>query len=136
MTEVDFEAATLSQEFETQFSSRRSTRLEIVAHQLLDVEILYLLSRKPESMQGITRSLSSTFGLIVTPATVFARTTFLKSEGLVQMILRSAIGPDLSGECYTITPQGIEILSSWIDSLAEITLTMQLGINEKIALAE
>src|SRR5579872_4767792 len=132
MTQVDFEVERTE---EGEFLRRRSQGA-VVAHQLLDVEILYLLSGKPESVHGIARSLASTFGLSETATTLFARTAFLKSEELLQVISSSAMDGDRSAECYTITPLGIENLSSWIDTLAEITLTMQLGTSEKLALAE
>jgi len=50
--------------------------------------------------------------------------------------MNQQVSDNFSQESFSITPLGLSLLSEWIESLSEITLTMQLGLNQRVITAE
>ena len=105
-----------------------SSTAKNIAHQLLDVELLYLLNLRPESLRGLSRYLITAFGIDPGATSIFTRLKALERSGLVMVLPEQAS----SGEIYAISPLGTQKLGEGIESLSEISLTMQLGLCQKL----
>ncbi|MGI0090288.1 MAG: hypothetical protein ACREBS_01135 [Nitrososphaerales archaeon] len=102
-----------------------------VALQLLDVEILYLISYRPLTLNNLVDSFNSTFDLFVSPSALFGRLRYLERADKLKSFQKLGVGSDY-GELYSITLFGSKKLSGNMQSISEIALTMRLGINPKV----
>jgi len=85
--------------------------------------------------------LKTTFGLETVSAVVKEKLLDLKSRKFVgsfsnHPISNQHVADNLPYESFAITPVGLSTLSGWIESLSEVTLTMQLGLNQRVTIAE
>jgi hypothetical protein len=107
-----------------------------VASRLTEIEVLYAVASKPLSAQDLVGRLETTFGLETDIASIGEVLSGLVDLGLIRRFSNSSYPNPSSRESFSITPTGITKLSRWIESLSEITLTMQLGLHQRIAIAE
>ena len=111
--------------------SLESTQL---AQRLADVEILCLLSFQSMTINYLTDSLRTTFGLSISLPAVGEILSQLEIDYAIEPIRKvGSPEPNISSDkVYAITTRGLKLLKEYIGSLSEIALTMQLGFNQKI----
>jgi hypothetical protein len=111
-----------------------------ISQKLCDVEILYILSSNPKTLETLVGRLKYIFGLEIGTKVVLDRLTELILQKLVisfsSRLEGQQIGGNYSHESFSLTPLGLNTLSQWIEALSEITLTMQLGLDQRIMVAE
>lgn len=100
-----------------------------LSHKLSDIEILFLLASRPHSLSNLADQLKSTFGSDLAPDMVFGIVDELITQGLVRRY--SNIYEETSSS-YSITPLGLSKLAERLESLSEIVLKMQLGLNQQV----
>ena len=110
-----------------------------IARKLTEVEILYVLACKPKTLSELAAQMETTFGLETMDGMVTENLLTLKSRKFVrsfsnQPIANQSDSNDFAFESFSITPLGLSILGQWIESLSEITLTMQLGLHQRVAI--
>jgi hypothetical protein len=87
----------------------------------------------------LTAQLRTTFGLETTSNVVKENLVDLRSRKLVRSFSNhpnQQLADNFPYESFSITPLGLSTLSEWIESLSEVTLTMQLGLNQRVSIAE
>ncbi|MDA4110999.1 MAG: hypothetical protein OK439_00560 [Thaumarchaeota archaeon] len=114
-----------------------SERVDCLQEKLIDVEILYILTSKPTNISELKNNLNSTFGLKVDISALSEKLAELESEKLVRWFQLQPTGSKsaLNGlveKSFSVTPKGLITLQGWIESLSEITLTLQLGLNQRV----
>jgi hypothetical protein len=111
-----------------------------ISQKLCDVEILYILASNPKTLETLVGRLKTIFGLETVTKVVLDRLTELMSHKLVISFSSRLEGQKVDGnyshESFSLTPLGLNALSEWIEALSEITLTMQLGLDQRIMVAE
>ena len=94
--------------------------------QLVDIEILYLLTFSPKSGYALKKQLQNWFKINVSYGTLYPHLHSLEKIGFItgkwQQKFESA---PLKKRTYSLTEAGMEILRGSIESLTKITLTMQ-----------
>lgn len=94
--------------------------------QLVDIEILYLLTFSPKSGYELKKQLQNWFKINVSYGTLYPHLHTLEKTGFVigkwQQKFESA---PLKKRTYSLTQAGKEVLRGSIESLTKITLTMQ-----------
>jgi DNA-binding PadR family transcriptional regulator len=94
--------------------------------QLVDIEILYLLTFSPKSGYELKKQLQNWFKINVSYGTLYPHLHSLESTGFIagkwQQKFESA---PLKKRTYSLTEAGKEVLRGSIESLTKITLTMQ-----------
>jgi DNA-binding PadR family transcriptional regulator len=94
--------------------------------QLVDIEILYLLTFSPKSGYELKKQLQNWFKINVSYGTLYPHLHSLESTGFItgkwQQKFESA---PLKKRTYSLTLAGKEVLRGSIESLTKITLTMQ-----------
>jgi len=120
---------------------RELSKSREITQKLAGVEILYILASKPKTLTELTAQLKTTFGLETVSTAVVENLLDLRSRKFVRSfsshpILNQPAADNSSHESFSITPLGLSTLSEWIESLSEITLTMQLGLNQRVTIAE
>lgn len=119
------------------YSSYESDVTQAVAHQLIEVEILYLLSYQPMTGSSLNDSLRRIFDLRVSLSELSGKLRYLEKEGLVKSVVSFGNGVGNKDHTsiesgYSITPLGSKALATYIESLSTVALTMQLGLNQKL----
>jgi hypothetical protein len=116
--------------------SKTPSELSDVASRLTEIEVLYAVASKPLSAQDLVDRLETTFGLETDIVSIGVVLAGLVDSGFIRRFSSSGYPNPSSRESFSIAPTGITKLSRWIESLSEITLTMQLGLHQRIAIAE
>lgn len=110
-----------------------------IACKLDIVEVLYVLASKPGTVSDLNSRLRATFGFEMEFSRSREVIEILDSRKLVRKFSNyqsenhSAVS---SQEAFSITPAGLTKLDEWLQSLSEITLTMQLGLDQRILVSE
>ncbi len=120
---------------------RELSKSREITQKLADVEILYILASKPKSLTELTARLKKTFGLETTSAVVKENLLDLRLRKFVRSfsnhpVANQSVADNFHHESFSITPLGLSTLSEWIESLSEVTLTMQLGLDQRVTVAE
>jgi DNA-binding PadR family transcriptional regulator len=125
----------LSEQLKTdvaELSTGTSPDSQELVQRLADLEILYILSFQPMKLNGLVDSLRTAFDLSASRATVREILANLEAENLIAAFRESAEHKDSSDDVYGIAPIGLKLLKRYIESLSEITLTMQLGFSQML----
>jgi len=114
------------------------TRTDEIAESLITVETLYIIASNPVSLRELTGRLKTNFGMNVSADQVNQVLENLVEGRMIRKFVNiPGNGTAETGlEAFSITPLGLSRLSKWLESLSEITLTMQLGLNQRLASAE
>lgn len=97
-----------------------------IASQLLDVEIMYLVNQGPKRLSEIRTALAKVFGIEPEMTTITLRVRELTAKGFVMKL-------ETNGDAiYALTSEGHHLLGEFIESISQIALTMQLGLNQKL----
>ena len=115
------------------------TKTDEIAENLITVEILYIIAANPTSAREMIARLKTNFGLVAEADHVNVHLENLIVERMIRKFA-TIPGQDASAgvsqEAFSITPFGLSNLGRWLESLSEITLTMQLGFKQRLASAE
>lgn len=94
--------------------------------QLVDIEILYLLTLSPKSGYELRKQLASHFKINVSYGTLYPHLHSLESSGfVVGNWERKFDSAPLKKRIYSLTEEGHEVLRGNVESLAKITHMMQ-----------
>src|SRR5579872_6830532 len=100
-----------------------------VAKQLVDVEILYLLTFSSKSGYELRKLLASWFKINISYGTLYPHLHALEKSGLVTGAWQQKFEEaPLKKRMYSLTPLGQASLRGNIESLSKIALTMQFKI--------
>jgi hypothetical protein len=113
--------------------------LNEIADKLVVVETLYILAPNSASPREVVGRLKNIFGFDSNGDRVMAVLESLAARNLIRKSSNFADqSPSLNllSESYSITPHGLRKLGEWLESLSEITLTMQLGFNQRLVACE
>jgi DNA-binding PadR family transcriptional regulator len=100
-----------------------------VAKQLVDVEILYLLTFSPKSGYELRKHLASWFKINISYGTLYPHLHALEKSGLVTGEWQQKFDEaPLKKRLYSLTPLGQATLRGNIESLSKISLSMQFKI--------
>ncbi len=110
-----------------------------IAAKLTEVEVLYILASKPAAVAELLGRVRNTFGLEADPIQIEDVVDTLDSRKLIRRFSSfpgetSHVGP--SEESFSITLLGLVKLGKWIESLSEIAIIMQLGLNQRVVVAK
>src|SRR5271166_4313654 len=111
--------------------SHGSLESTIVAKQLVDLEILYLLTFSPKSGYELRKHLLNWFKINISYGTLYPHLHALEKSGLLignwQQKFEEA---PLKKRMYSLTPSGQRILRANIESMSKISLTMQFMVTQ------
>ncbi|MGI0090480.1 MAG: PadR family transcriptional regulator [Nitrososphaerales archaeon] len=94
--------------------------------QLVDIEILYLLTFTPKSGYELRKQLLNWFKINVSYGTLYPHLHSLEKTGFITGAWQPKFdAAPLRKRIYSLTPSGIEVLRGSVESLTKITLTMQ-----------
>ena len=104
----------------------RSSEASSLVKQLVDIEILYLLTFTPKSGYELRKQLLNWFKINVSYGTLYPHLHSLEKTGFItgkwQQKFESA---PLKKRTYSLTQAGNDVLRGSVESLTKITLTMQ-----------
>jgi PadR family transcriptional regulator, regulatory protein PadR len=101
------------------------------AKQLVDIEILYLLTFSPKSGYELRKKLLSWFKINISYGTLYPHLHALEKMGLIAGTWQQKFDEaPLKKRMYSLTPMGHKILNSNIESLSKISLTMQFRVTQ------
>ena len=102
-----------------------------VAKQLMDVEILYLLTFSPKSGYELRKLLSSWFKINISYGTLYPHLHSLEKSGLVTGAWQQKFDEaPLKKRMYSLTSLGQASLRGNIESMSKIALTMQFRMTQ------
>jgi len=104
-----------------------------IAAKLIEVEVLYGFAPKPFTISELSNRLQTSFGLETDRTSLEETVDNLVSDGLLRNFSNYSADPE---KFFSITPDGLSKLGEWIESLSEITLMMQLGLHQRIAMTD
>jgi len=113
--------------------------LNEIADKLVIIETLYILAASPASPRDVVSRLKSIFGFDSNEDQVVEVLGGLADRNLIRKFSNlpdQTLSLKLSSESFSITPLGLKKLGEWLESLSEITLTMQLGLNQRLVVAK
>ncbi|MDA4111745.1 MAG: PadR family transcriptional regulator [Thaumarchaeota archaeon] len=114
---------------ETQLGRPLQAESTNVAKQLVDVEILYLLTFSAKSGYELRKHLASWFKINISYGTLYPHLHALEKAGMVTGTWQQKFEEaPLKKRMYSLTPMGTAILRGNIESLSKISLTMQFMI--------
>lgn len=121
----------MKQQEEARLSSLASAESTNVAKQLVDIEILYLLTFSPKSGYELRKHLLNWFKINISYGTLYPHLHALEKSGQVignwQQKFEEA---PLKKRMYSLTPLGQSTLRGNIESLSKISLTMQFMVTQ------
>jgi hypothetical protein len=114
------------------------TKTDEIAESLVTVEILYILASNPASQLQILNRLRTNFDLIADADRVKKVMEELIAGRMIgNSQIFSGMNPSRRHRKLSrLRLSGLSKLSELLESLSEITLTMQLGLNQRLASAE
>jgi len=116
--------------------STKSHEASEIVDKLVEVETLYVLASKPAALPDLVSRLRTIFGF-ESNLGISGVLEELQSRKLIRKFSNYPSTVVGSGqESFSITPLGLSKLSNWLESLSEITLTMQLGLDQRITVAQ
>jgi len=99
--------------------------------QLVDIEILYLLTFSPKSGYELRKKLLSWFKINISYGTLYPHLHSLEKSGLIVGAWQQKFDEaPLKKRMYSLTPVGQKILRGNIENLSRISLTMQFRVNQ------
>jgi hypothetical protein len=110
------------------------SRINEISEKLIGIEVLYVLASKPCGNSELASRLMTTFGFEVDSKTLEDVIEELESLHLVGGSSNySGNKPLDTHDLFSVTSLGMTKLREWIESLSEITLTMQFGLHQRLA---
>lgn len=101
------------------------------AKQLVDIEILYLLTFSPKSGYELRKKLLSWYKISISYGTLYPHLHSLEKMGLILGTWQQKFDEaPLKKRMYSLTPLGQKILQANIESLSKISLTMQFRVTQ------
>ncbi len=101
------------------------------AKQLVDIEILYLLTFSAKSGYELRKKLLSWYKINISYGTLYPHLHSLEKMGLIVGTWQQKFDEAaLKKRMYSLTPMGQKILQSNVESLSRISLTMQFRITQ------
>ena len=101
------------------------------AKQLVDIEILYLLTFSPKSGYELRKKLLNWFKISISYGTLYPHLHALEKSGLIIGAWQQKFDEaPLKKRMYSLTPVGQKILRNNIENLSKMALTMQLRVNQ------
>ena len=101
------------------------------AKQLVDIEILYLLTFSPKSGYELRKKLLSWFKISISYGTLYPHLHSLEKLGLISGTWQQKFDEaPLKKRMYSLTPAGLRILRVNVESLSKISLTMQFRVTQ------
>lgn len=121
----------IKQQEEARLASQTTGEVASAAKQLVDIEILFLLTFSPKSGYELRKKLLSWYKINISYGTLYPHLHALEKMGLVVGTWQQKFDEaPLKKRIYSLTPGGQKILRSNIESLLRISLTMQLRVNQ------
>ncbi len=127
--------AELSLENPAKSISEKERGANEIADSLVGVEALYILAANPATTREVVSRLRTNFGLDAETDQIRPVLANLITRKLIRNF-GSLPGQVTPLDSFSITPLGLSTLSKWLESLSEITLTMQLGLSQRLVVAE
>jgi len=104
----------------------RDGQASSLVKQLVDIEILYLLTFSPKSGYELKKQLLNWFKIDVSYGTLYPHLHSLEKTGFITgKWMQKFESAPLKKRTYSLTQAGIEVLRMSVESLTKITLTMQ-----------
>jgi DNA-binding PadR family transcriptional regulator len=101
------------------------------AKQLVDIEILYLLTFSPKSGYELRKKLLGWFKINISYGTLYPHLHSLEKMGLIVGTWQQKFDEaPLKKRMYSLTPAGQKILRSNVENLSKISLTMQFRVTQ------
>jgi DNA-binding PadR family transcriptional regulator len=111
--------------------SPQTAEVASAAKQLVDIEILYLLTFSPKSGYELRKKLLSWFKISISYGTLYPHLHALEKSGLILGAWQQKFDEaPLKKRMYSLTPQGQKILRANVESLSKISTTMQFRITQ------
>jgi DNA-binding PadR family transcriptional regulator len=111
--------------------AQQSPELVSATKQLVDIEILYLLTFSPKSGYELRKKLLSWYKINISYGTLYPHLHSLEKSGLIIGTWQQKFDEaPLKKRMYSLTPTGQKILRGNIENLSRISLTMQFRINQ------
>ncbi len=101
------------------------------AKQLVDIEILYLLTFSPKSGYKLRKKLLSWFKISISYGTLYPHLHSLEKSGLILGAWQQKFDEaPLKKRMYSMTPLGQKILRNNVENLSKIATTMQFHVTQ------
>jgi DNA-binding PadR family transcriptional regulator len=101
------------------------------AKQLVDIEILYLLTFSPKSGYELRKKLLSWFKISISYGTLYPHLHSLEKSGLILGAWQQKFDEaPLKKRMYSMTPLGQKILRNNVENLSKIATTMQFHVTQ------
>lgn len=111
--------------------SQQSLEATSAAKQLVDIEILYLLTFSAKSGYELRKKLLSWFKINISYGTLYPHLHALEKSGLIQGAWQQKFDEaPLKKRMYSLTPMGQKVLRGNVEILSKISLTMQFRTNQ------
>jgi DNA-binding PadR family transcriptional regulator len=121
----------IKQQEESGLRRQQASELMSAAKQLVDIEILYLLTFSPKSGYELRKKLLSWFKISISYGTLYPHLHALEKSGLILGAWQQKFDEaPLKKRMYSLTPMGQKILRANVENLSKISLTMQFRINQ------
>lgn len=121
----------IKQQEEARLASQTSGEVASAAKQLVDIEILFLLTFSPKSGYELKKKLLSWYKINISYGTLYPHLHSLEKMGLIVGTWQQKFDEaPLKKRIYSLTPAGQKILRNNIESLSKISLTMQLRVSQ------
>ncbi|HYB04826.1 MAG TPA: PadR family transcriptional regulator [Nitrososphaerales archaeon] len=121
----------VKQQEEGRLASQVVGEASSAAKQLVDIEILYLLTFTPKSGYELRKKLLSWFKINISYGTLYPHLHSLEKMGLILGTWQQKFDEaPLKKRMYSLTPMGQKTLRSNIESLSKISLTMQFRVTQ------
>lgn len=107
--------------------------LDNIVKDLFDIFIFHILNTSPKSGYEIKKQLSRLFGVAISYGTLYPHLHSLEKKDLINgEWVPNKRNQMLRKREYTLTPTGREVLRTSIEVLSKVTLTLQIGIHQKL----
>jgi len=121
----------IKQQDEARLASHPIGEVASAAKQLVDIEILFLLTFSPRSGYELRKKLLSWYKINISYGTLYPHLHSLEKMGLIVGTWQQKFDEaPLKKRIYSLTPGGQKILRNNIENLSRISLTMQLRVNQ------
>lgn len=109
----------------------RQGESKVVARQLVDIEILYLLRFGDKSGYELKKELLNSFSINVSYGTLYPHLHSLEKSHLIAGVwMQKDSSVALKKRVYNLTPTGAQVLRGSVRTLAETAITMQFMLSD------
>jgi len=121
----------IKQQEEARLATQSAGEGTSAAKQLVDIEILYLLTFSPKSGYELRKKLLSWFKINISYGTLYPHLHSLEKSGLIVGTWQQKFDEaPLKKRMYSLTPLGQKILRNNVENLSKIALTMQFRVTQ------